>query len=137
MPQMTHKELEDFLIRPLVVSFTTLRLNGSPQVTPIWYEYEAGKFYCCVGTDSVKAQNIRRDSRVALCIATHDEPHKYVVAEGICEIVTEGVAARFLSIGMRYYGSERGEQFVRETMAQGDSVILAVTPTRLVTESAA
>ena len=104
MPQMTNKELEDFLIRPLVVSFTTLRLNGSPQVTSIWYEYEAGKFYCCVGTDSVKAQNIRRDSRVSLCIATHDE---------------------------------RGAQFVRETLAQGDSVILAVTPTRLLTESAA
>jgi len=90
-----------------------------------------------VGIDSVKAQNIRRDSRVALCIATHDKPYKYVVAEGICEIVTDGVAARLLSICMSYYGSERGKQFVLETMAQGDSVILAITPTRLFTESAA
>ena len=90
-----------------------------------------------MGIDSVKAQNIHRDSRVALCISTHDKPYKYVVAEGICEIVTDGVAARFLTICMRYYGSERGEQFVLETIAKGDSVILAVTPTRLVTESAA
>ena len=90
-----------------------------------------------MGIDSVKAQNIHRDSRVALCISTHDKPYKYVVAEGICEIVTDGVAARFLTICMRYYGSERGEQFVRDILAKGDSVILAVTPTRLVTESAA
>jgi len=38
MPQMTNKELDEFLMQPLVVSFTTLRLDGSAQVTPIWFE---------------------------------------------------------------------------------------------------
>ncbi len=137
MPPMTRAEMEEFLRRPLVVSFTTTRPDGSPQVTPIWYEYDAGKFYCCVGTDSVKARNIRRDSRVTLCIATHDEPYKYVVAEGTCDIVRHDVAARFLSIGTRYYGNERGERFVREIMANDNSVILVVTPTRLLTEGSA
>ena len=137
MPPMTRAEMEEFLRRPLVVSFTTIRPDGSPQVTPIWYEYDAGKFYCCVGADSVKARNIRRDSRVTLCIATHDEPYKYVVAEGTGDVVHHDVAARFLSIGTRYYGKERGEQFVREIMANDSSVILVVTPTRLLTEGAA
>ena len=137
MPAMTRVEMEEFLRRPLVVGFTTVRPNGSPQVTPIWYEYDAGKFFCCVGADSVKARNIRRDARVTLCIATHKEPYKYVVAEGTCDVVDDGVAARFLSIGTRYYGKERGERFVREIMANDNSVILVVTPTRLLTESAA
>ena len=137
MPPMTRPEMEEFLQRPLVVSFTTIRPDGSPQVTPIWYEYDAGKFYCCVGADSVKARNIRTDSRVTLCIATHDEPYKYVIAEGTCDIVEHDVTARFLSIATRYYGKERGEPFVRELMENDNSVTLVVTPTRVLTESAA
>ena len=90
-----------------------------------------------MGANSVKARNIRSDPRVALCIATHEEPYKYVVVEGTCDVVDHDVAARFLSIGTRYYGKARGEEFVRETMADGESVILVVTPTRLLTESAA
>ena len=137
MPAMTPKELEEFLSRPLVVTFTTIGDDGSPHVSPIWYEYDEGKFYSWVDAGSVKARNIRGDPRVALCIATHDEPYKYVLAEGLCEIVREGVAQRASSIGARYYGEDRGRKFVRETMESGEWVILVTIPTRLLTESAA
>lgn len=144
MPAMTHEELEEFLRRPLVVAFTTIRGDGSPHVSPIWFEYDEGKFYCWVDAGSVKARNIRKNPSVALCIATHDEPHKYVLVEGHCEIVREGVAERAYSISTRYYGAERGTEFARETMASGssaiesgNSVLLVTTPTRLITESSA
>lgn len=134
---MTDQELTEFLRRPLVVGFTTIRQDGSPQVSPVWYEYDERKFYCWVDADSVKARNIRRDPHVALCIATHDEPYKYVLVEGICEIVHDGVARRARSISTRYYGDQRGREFSREIMESGHSVILEVTPTRLLTESSA
>jgi len=137
VPAMTHEELDEFLRRPLVVAFTTIRSDGSPQASPIWFEYDEGRFYCWVDADSVKARNIRKNPSVALCIATHDEPHKYVLAEGHCEIVREGVADRAYSISTRYYGAERGREFASETMASGNSVLLVTTPTRLITESAA
>ena len=134
---MTPEELEEFLSRPLVVTFTTIRGDGSPHVSPIWYEHDEGKFYCWVDADSVKARNIRGDPRVALCIATHDEPHRYVLAEGLCEIVREGVPQRASSISARYYGEDRGRKFARETMESGEWVILVTRPTKLLTESAA
>lgn len=134
---MTQQELEEYLRRPLVVTFTTIRPDGSPHVTPIWYEYDDGKFYCWVGSNTVKARNIRRDSRVSLCIATHDHPYSYVIAEGMCEISHDGVAERARSIAMRYYGEERGARFANEINQEGESVLLVVTPTRMLSENAA
>ena len=135
MPSMTQEELDGFLKRPLIVSFTTINPDGYPQVTPIWYEYGGGKFYCFVGSDAVKVRNVSRNPRVALCIATHDEPYKYVIAEGTCEIVREGVEDRARSISTRYYGQVRGESFVKETLKADTSVLLVVTPMRLLTEN--
>ena len=137
MPAMTQSEMEEFLKRPLVVSFTTIRPDGSPQTTPIWFEYDKGKFYCWTGSATAKVRNVGNNPQVALCIATHDEPYKYVIAEGGCEIVREGVKETAYSISTRYWGRERGPRFVDEEMKAGTSILLVVTPTRLLTESAA
>lgn len=137
MPSMTQQELEEYLRRPLVVTFTTIRPDGSPHVTPIWYEYDGGKFYCWVGADTIKVRNIRHDPHVALCIATHDHPYKYVIVNGSCEISHDGVAERARSIAVRYYGEERGARFASETYRDGEAVLLVVTPTRMLTENAA
>ncbi len=137
MPRMTRQELEEFTARPLVVTVTTLRENGSPQVTPVWYEYDNGAFYCWIGAGTAKVRDLSRDSRVSLCIATHEEPYKYVVAEGSCEIVSRGVVERSISIATRYYGPDRGPAYAGEMAKTGESVLMVLRPTRLLTESAA
>ena len=136
MPSMTQQELEEYLRRPLIVTFTTIRPDGSPHVTPIWYEYDGGKLYCWVGADSIKVRNIRDDPNVALCIATHDHPYKYVIVNGNCEISHDGVTERARSIAVRYYGEKRGARFASETNRDGEMVLLVVTPTRMLTENA-
>ena len=137
MPAMTQKELVEFLERPLVVSFTTINSDGSPQVTPLWYEYDQGKFYCWASSTSVKVRNIKNNRHVALCIATHDKPYKYVLAGGTSEVTRQGVEERAYSIRTRYYGQERGKKFTEETLTTGNSVLLVVSPEKLLTESAA
>ena len=137
MPQMTHEEMVEFLQRPLVVSFTTVRPDGSPHTTPIWYEYDVGRFYCFASGESVKARNVRRDSRVALCIAIHNEPYQYVLAEGTCDLVSEGVAERAYSISTRYYGEERGREFARGILAEGKAMFFVLAPSKLRTENVA
>ena len=131
MQKMSPGEMEEFLRRPLVVSFTIIRPDGSPHTSPIWYEYDRGKFYCFASSETVKARSVGNDSRVALCIATNDEPYRYVLAEGRCDVVAEGVAERAVSISARYRGVDRGTQFAQEVLAAGNIVLLVVTPTRL------
>ena len=133
MPSMTSQEFAEFLRRPLVASLTTVRADGTPQVTPIWYESDGEAFFCIFGRDSVKARNIRRDPRVSLCIATHDDPYRYVIVDGTGEISVEEAKERCHSISTRYWGKERGERFARKLI--DDTVVLSVRPNRVLTES--
>ena len=135
MPSMSSNEFEDFLQLPLVAILTTIRAEGSPQVTPIWYESDGEAFFCIFSKDSVKARNIRSNPSVSLCIATHDEPYQYLIVYGNGEISSEDVWERCLSISTRYRGAERGIQFARDLIDTGDTVVLSVRPDRLITES--
>jgi PPOX class probable F420-dependent enzyme len=114
----------------------TFREDGTPQLSPIWYEYEDGVFYLWVGANTVKVRNLRREPRLSLLIANHDEPYKYVVAEGECEITTEGVLERSTSMAVRYYGEERGRAYAK-SMADTNHLLLVLKPSKLLSESEA
>jgi PPOX class probable F420-dependent enzyme len=131
---MNPEELVAFLQRPLVAVLTTVRPNGRLHSTPVWFEYEEGEFFFWVGSDSVKARDIRMNPEASVCIATQGEPYQYVSAEGPCRIRTEGVAERCLSISMRYYTEEAARGFVQEDLSTGDSVILVMRPRTIISE---
>ena len=47
---------------------TTVRPDGRPHLTPVWFVWHAGKAYICISPDSVKARNLSRNPRVALAL---------------------------------------------------------------------
>jgi len=136
MPAMTPAELEAFLARPLVASFGTTSADGAPHATPVWFQYTDGRFYVWTDDNTVKLRNAQRDPRVTLCIATHDEPYRYVVVQGTAVVQRAGMVDRAVAIAQRYYGAERGREY-GNLASDGKSVILAITPDRLQTEAAA
>ncbi|MPZ50220.1 MAG: hypothetical protein GEU75_13145 [Dehalococcoidia bacterium] len=134
---MSRAEIDEFLRRPLVAVLTTVRPDGTLHSTPVWFEYEAGKFYFWIGSNSVKVGNIRGHTEASVCIATHAEPYQYVSAYGSCVIREGDVARRCLSICRRYYTEEAAQAFVKEDLRSGDSLILAMEPRRLTSEQSA
>ena len=137
MSAMTDRELAEFLRRPLVVSLTTIRPDGSPHSTPVWFAYDGQRFLFIMGSDSVKVRNVRGDARVSICIATHEEPYGYVVVNGAGEIGTEGVEELTRSLSVRYIGQERGPAYADQLLSEVAGVVLTVTPARMLTETAA
>jgi PPOX class probable F420-dependent enzyme len=137
MTAMSPEELEKFLARPLVAILTTLRPDGSPHLAPIWYEYADGVFYFWTAANSVKVRNLRRQPRAVVCVASHEEPYQYVIAEGDCVVSDSELPRRCYSISQRYYGEARGSEFARRDLQHNSSVVLVLTPDRLITESAA
>lgn len=57
----------------------TLRPDGSPHVTPIWFVWHDQTFWCCTTSTSVKVRNLTNDPRVAVTLEDGDRP---IVAEG-------------------------------------------------------
>jgi len=135
MPVMTNTEIKEFLNRKLIATLVTLRQDGSPHTTPIWYMYQDGKFYSGTGRETLKVRNIERDARVSLCISTHNEPYQYIAVDGACEIVKGDIKRTLPRISVRYLGEKRGKAFDEEMAQIGESVMLVITPTKILTES--
>ena len=131
MSDLTPEQIAEFLQRPLVAVFVTLRANGSPHAIPIWYEFVDGAFLVFTSSRFQRVKNLERDVRAAITISTHDEPYMYVSAEGPVAITTEGVDETGLSIARHYIG-ERAEQFL-ENVLDENSVVLRLTPERILT----
>ena len=131
MSALTSEQMAEFLERPLVAVYVTLRANGSPHAIPVWYEYTDGEFIVFTSSTFQRVKNLERDSRAAITISTHDVPYMYVSAEGPVSITSEGVAETGLSIARRYMG-EDAQQFLDDVYDE-HSVVLRLTPERILT----
>jgi len=137
MPKrMSRAEWERFLAGRHVAVLATLGPDGQPVLTPIWYLYRDGLLYMRTGAESIKAGNVRRDQRVAICIQDERPPYKSVTIHGRASVEPEeeGLDA---AIARRYLGAVGGAFYlrtVREAVEQSGEVTLAVRPERVVTQ---
>ncbi|MFI5836420.1 TIGR03618 family F420-dependent PPOX class oxidoreductase [Micromonospora sp. NPDC051300] len=72
-------DVEARLVRERNVWLCTLRPDGSPHVTPVWFVHADGVWWVGCEAGSVKARNVAADPRVSLALEDGDRP---VVAEG-------------------------------------------------------
>ena len=104
---------------------STVRSDGSPHVTPIWFLLDGDDVVFNTAKDSVKGRNLARDGRVALCVDDDRPPFDFVVLEGRA-VLSEDVdelrrwAAR---IGGRYMGEDRAEEFGRRNAVPGELLV--------------
>jgi len=57
----------------------TVRPNGRPHLTPIWYCFHDRRFWICTGADTVKTRNVRLNPNVSVSLEDGSRP---LVAEG-------------------------------------------------------
>ena len=71
-------------------SLATAMADGSPQVTPVWFDYKDGVLRVNTAKGRVKAHTLREGAPVALAIVDPDDPYRYVQVRGRVRRVTEG-----------------------------------------------
>ena len=130
---MTPEEIEAHLRETHITTLATLKRDGSPQISPVWYEYRASRVLIIAGEGTAKVHNIRRDSRVSLSVSTPYQPYSYVLIHGNAEVSTKDVEEVTNSICVRYKGQERGTVFARELLDEGGTVVIEVGPTKMIT----
>lgn len=75
-------EVKSLLSRPNFAHLSTLMPDGSPNVTPVWIGLEGDHVVICTGEDSLKAHNLRRDSRLGLSVVDFHDPYEEVQIRG-------------------------------------------------------
>jgi nitroimidazol reductase NimA-like FMN-containing flavoprotein (pyridoxamine 5'-phosphate oxidase superfamily) len=94
MVKMTKKEIRRFLKRGTFTGkLATVKKDGNSHVVPIWFvlndQNSDGKLediYLTTGIESVKANNIKHNSRVSLSVDDQIPPFSFVVVEGEAKI---------------------------------------------------
>lgn len=123
---------EAFLKGKHFAKIATIKKDGSPHVTPIWYMYEDGKLIINTTTDRVKFRNIRRDQRVSFLV---DDGYPYLMIEGKARIATERDPLKDIeALAIRYTGEESGKKSARERYWKQPRVSIEIIPDRVVAD---
>ncbi len=86
----------------------TIMPNGTPQVTPVWFDYTNGKIWINSAKGRVKTRNMQEGAAVALSILDPDNPYRYIQIRGRVEHVKEeGASAHIDSLAKKYLGKEK------------------------------
>jgi PPOX class probable F420-dependent enzyme len=104
---------------------STVRADGSPHVTPIWFVLDGDEVVFNTAENSVKGRNLARDGRVALCVDDDRPPYGFVLLEGRARISADLDDLRRWAtrIGARYMGAERAEEFGARNGVPGELLV--------------
>jgi PPOX class probable F420-dependent enzyme len=86
----------------------TLMKDGSPQVTPVWCDYDGTHIRINTAKGRLKDKNMRRDKRVALSIQDPTNPYRYIGIRGeVVEITENGADAHIDALAKKYLDKDR------------------------------
>jgi PPOX class probable F420-dependent enzyme len=86
----------------------TVMPDGSPQVTPVWFDFANGHVRVNTAKGRVKARNLREGSRVALSILDPDNPYRYMQIRGrVAQMREQGAGEHIDLLAHKYLGKDK------------------------------
>lgn len=83
----------------------TIMKDGSPQVTPIWFNTEGDFITINSAQGRIKDKNMRERPTVAITITDPADPYRYLQLRGkVVEFTPEGADAHIDALSMKYTG---------------------------------
>jgi len=99
---------QDLLQKPAFANLATLNADGSPQVTPVWFEYDGKHIIVNTARGRVKDRNLSREPRVALAIMDPGNPYRYLGIQGrVTEMTENGADAGIDRLAKKYLGKDK------------------------------
>ena len=85
----------------------TLMPDGTPQVTPIWFDFDGTNLIFNSARGRQKDRNVRRDPRVSMTILDPENPYRYVEVRGrVIDITQEGARESINKLAKKYLGKD-------------------------------
>jgi PPOX class probable F420-dependent enzyme len=86
-----------------LANLATLQPDGSPQVTPVWFDYTNGVVRVNTAKGRIKARNLSQGSKVAMSIVDPDNDYRYIQIRGtVTKETTDGAEAHIDSLAKKY-----------------------------------
>ena len=89
-------------------NLATIMPDGTPQVTPVWFDYANGVIRVNSAKGRTKTRNMKEGAAVALSIMDPDNPYRYLQVRGKVTRVTEQDAnAHIDSLAKKYIDKDK------------------------------
>lgn len=85
----------------------TVMPDGTPQVTPVWVDFDGTHVLVNTAEGRQKVRNLDRNPHVALSVMNHENPYQYVQVRGtVVEKTHEGADAHIDKLAKKYLGAD-------------------------------
>ena len=99
---------QDLLNKKAFAQLATIMPDGTPQVSPVWFEYDGKNILINSAKGRVKDKNMRRDPRVGLDIQDPDNPYRHLSIRGrVVQITEDGADAHIDKLTKKYINQDR------------------------------
>jgi PPOX class probable F420-dependent enzyme len=95
------------ITKPAFAQLATVNADGTPQVTPVWVDYDGTHLLVNTARGRVKTRNLERNPRVALAISDPENPYRYVGIQGrVVEMTEKGGDAHIDKMAKKYLNKD-------------------------------
>ncbi len=108
MAQLIPDSFMDLFQQAAFANLSTIMSDGSPQVTPVWCDYDGRHVVINTAKGRVKDRNMRKSPRVALSIMDPKNPYRYMEIRGrVAEITEVGADAHIDKMAKKYMNVDK------------------------------
>jgi PPOX class probable F420-dependent enzyme len=102
------EQYKDLFQKKAFAHLATVNADGTPQVTPVWVDFDGTHVRFNTAKGRVKDKNLRRNPKVALAIMDPDNPYRYVRVTGrVVEVTEQGADQHIDALAKKYLGQDQ------------------------------
>lgn len=102
------EKFRDLFNKRAFASLATTMPDGTPQVTPVWIDYDGKHIIFNSAKGRQKDRNVRREPRVAVAIIDPDNPYRFLEIRGrVVEITEKGADEHIDKMAKKYMGKDK------------------------------
>ena len=108
MSDVIPQKYTDLFQKKAFAHLATVNEDGTPQVTPVWVDFDGTHVLVNSARGRRKDKNMERNPAVALSIQDPDNPYRYLEVRGKVEDITESGADQHIDkMAKKYMGVDR------------------------------
>jgi PPOX class probable F420-dependent enzyme len=108
MASIIPDEFRDLFEKKAFGHLATVMKNGTPQVTPVWCDYDGTYVRINSAKGRLKDKNMRRNPHVAISIQDPENPYRYITVRGdIVEVDEKDADSHIDSLAKKYMNEEK------------------------------
>ena len=116
----------DLLERPLFAHLATVRPDGAPQSSVMWFAWDGSRIRMTHTRTRQKFANLAREPRVAISVADPDDQYRFLELRGTVEKIEDDRGAEFYRSLQHRYGMDY------EVTDADVRVVITIRPERFV-----